>query len=187
MTYMFGLGLERVKMCTRAPCLHKISSLENRNLDQLNHSNTSKAFVNINPRSSKEESWTSSSVPRAAGTLSQSHRHKSITCFSGAVLIFLHHIPESGPNLWKVPAGSYQHSAAGEREGNAGRCRATEVMWWIGVSDTAGASIPSSLRMHINEGRGRPCVWLLLMDGVCSHTLCWLSSRCSPLCYYLPL
>lgn len=93
--------------------------------------------------------------------------------FCAAGLIFLHHIPESWPNLLKAPGGTYRLSAAGEREGNARRRRATEVTWWIRERerDIAGVSIPSSARMHVNEGCGRAGVWLLLMDGVRSHTL----------------
>lgn len=45
------------------------------------------------------------------------------------VLISLHHIPESWPHLWKLPSGSYQRSAAGQRAGKGRQWRATKVMW----------------------------------------------------------
>lgn len=118
--------------------------------------------------SSEEESWASSWVPRAARTLSPSHRHESFACFSGAVLILLHPIPEFWPKFLLGPISTQQLQRGRE---NARRWRATEVMWWIGASDARGSSIPSSAKMHINEGRGRPCVWLLLMDGVPSRPL----------------
>lgn len=109
-------------------------------------------------------------LPRAVRKLSQSHSHKSITCFSGAIWwpisVFLHHIPESWPHLWKLPSGPYQHSAHGEW-GDSMRQRSCSGFEWVTLQACVSAHLQGCLSTELEADLVCNCCWWMSWDGVC--------------------
>lgn len=118
------------------------------------------------------------------------------------VLISLHHILESWLPLWKLPSGSYQRWAAGQRAGKGRQWRATKVMWgeWhrrhvrpLICEDACRWSLSPTLCVTAADGwqsvsHARTHVRTDTHTHTLTCSLCWLSFQfCCPWSYYLPL